>query len=501
MSHDLRLTKTITSADIRAFTEQAGRKDILVRTDTTDGTQILFTADKPGILAKNADKMEHKAGATEARKIIEQKLGFVFPGDPSKCLTGSKLHKELNRCSNSEKMTIPGKGGEGTMNVEVPKEVKFNGKTYTWESHIASAGYGHVHEFKPVEGGENIAVKISYSTEKNKPKEAAQEFAIHDRVAKGGKHAVGFIGVTVNTADGSTIIGMPMAGKDVDKVTDKLRSAGLPDKVFETAVLTLAHDMAKGIEQTAKVGVIHLDVKPDNFLVDKNGKALITDFGQSVVGDKHDDYYKGNPMAKMTNFHIGLKHITDGNRTPPDLERESKLMDSKYKSAENTFNIRYDLDLTNEGLSRKQIAGRRTEHLTNLGLTPDKDTVQTLTTKADTWQLGLTIHRMLTGDAVPEKFQDGIRKKGASHTLNEYASDRTNRLFDGENLSEGEKLVNKCSHPDAQSRPTMTEFLNDEVFENNRGVGSKDARELIKSVIAGDAKKIQEHSWNLTYLY
>lgn len=52
--------------------------------------------------------------------------------------------------------------------------------------------------------------------------------------------------------------------------------------IDETTVWHFIHDVASGLEYLHSMGIIHHDIKPDNIMMDADGKFLITDFGISV---------------------------------------------------------------------------------------------------------------------------------------------------------------------------------------------------------------------------
>ena len=53
-------------------------------------------------------------------------------------------------------------------------------------------------------------------------------------------------------------------------------------KIDEPTMWRFIHDVALGLEYLHDMGIIHHDIKPDNILMDEDGKFLITDFGISV---------------------------------------------------------------------------------------------------------------------------------------------------------------------------------------------------------------------------
>ncbi|RMG17901.1 MAG: serine/threonine protein kinase, partial [Planctomycetota bacterium] len=66
-----------------------------------------------------------------------------------------------------------------------------------------------------------------------------------------------------------------MALVDGRSLGDVLKTERLPAR----RAAEVALDVARGLEHAHQEGIVHRDIKPDNILVDRGGRALITDFG------------------------------------------------------------------------------------------------------------------------------------------------------------------------------------------------------------------------------
>lgn len=62
----------------------------------------------------------------------------------------------------------------------------------------------------------------------------------------------------------------------------------------ESEMISIFYDILIGVKQMHSLGVVHLDLKPNNLLVRKDGRILIGDFGFS------EDIASGKQLYKCT---------------------------------------------------------------------------------------------------------------------------------------------------------------------------------------------------------
>lgn len=89
------------------------------------------------------------------------------------------------------------------------------------------------------------------------------------------------------------VVPIKWAAETADKVCIALPlmpGGSLADKIAAgplrvTEVIHIAHDICEGIAPVHGAGLVHLDLKPSNVLFDGQGRATVTDFGQSLRVD------------------------------------------------------------------------------------------------------------------------------------------------------------------------------------------------------------------------
>jgi serine/threonine protein kinase len=100
----------------------------------------------------------------------------------------------------------------------------------------------------------------------------------------------------------------------LDKSLEKLFNES--NKKFDILfVINLAVDILNLIEKLHNSNVIHRDIKPDNFMYDKNGKLKLIDFGLSKIYYKNNRHIKfkdnrsliGTARYASVNMHIGIE--------------------------------------------------------------------------------------------------------------------------------------------------------------------------------------------------
>jgi serine/threonine-protein kinase len=148
---------------------------------------------------------------------------------------------------------------------------------------IGRGGTGVVHEAVDTGSGRKVALKILFVDPAATPAEAAAD---RDRFTRESRicltlaphpHVVGLLDAGV--ADASYYLAMEL----VDGAPlHEWRRVGPPPLRRQIEVL---RDVALGLEHVHAHGLVHRDLKPENVLVDRQGRARLTDFGLARLVD------------------------------------------------------------------------------------------------------------------------------------------------------------------------------------------------------------------------
>lgn len=143
---------------------------------------------------------------------------------------------------------------------------------YTVRSHLGQGGAGSVYRCEEDVTGRQVAVKV-LTPDLTGDAEFVARFLREAKVAAAISHP-NVVSVYGAGRLGSTyFIGLELV--DGDDLFNLGARGGLP----ENEAISIAIDVAKGLQELSKHGIIHRDVKPENILVSKAGQAKITDFG------------------------------------------------------------------------------------------------------------------------------------------------------------------------------------------------------------------------------
>lgn len=161
---------------------------------------------------------------------------------------------------------------------------------------IAEGSMGTVYKGRHWETKEIVAIKIISKEIARNPvliKRFEQEFRIASKLEHPNiVRAIEYCG------SGTTPF-LVMEYVDGESLGDKLERVG---KISEEDALTIIIQVAHGLHRAHRQGLIHRDVKPDNILVNREGKAKLTDLGLAKDVDASMDLTRTGRGLGTPNF-------------------------------------------------------------------------------------------------------------------------------------------------------------------------------------------------------
>lgn len=134
---------------------------------------------------------------------------------------------------------------------------------------------------------ESIVVKELFQdeTDPSRASKALAEARVHKQASQDAEHIVGIHG-TVTTTDGRVLLVLQHAPNgESARVRENIDAAveqrALTPEAARKAKMLMFADMLKGASEAHRNDVMHLDLKPENYFVDGEGRMLLGDFGTS----------------------------------------------------------------------------------------------------------------------------------------------------------------------------------------------------------------------------
>ncbi|TIA83221.1 kinase-like protein [Aureobasidium pullulans] len=198
-------------------------------------------------------------------------------------------------------------------------------------------------------------------------------------------------------------------------------------------------EMILGIEETHKMGWIHRDVKPDNFLIHSSGHLKISDFG--LAFDSHwshfNDYYDTMRHSVLTKYDINLKGDAQDERDKRDERDRARTARQRDGVRGHTRTGDLSLDMDNaydiEQLLRMPSRMQKNRPVSCVGteqyMAPELVAGQSYDGRCDWWSLGCIIFDCFYSRT---PFICGDKEKTANSIMNHR---NTLRFPPGERLS------------------------------------------------------------------
>jgi serine/threonine protein kinase/Flp pilus assembly protein TadD len=171
----------------------------------------------------------------------------------------------------------PGEISAPTKTIETPKEELTTGSTfadrYQIIEELGKGGMGKVYKVMDTKIKEKIALKL-LKPEIASDNKTIERFSNELKFSRKIRHENVCQMYDLNEEQGTHYITMEYVhGEDLKRLIRKMgqMSAG--------QAISLAKQVCEGLTEAHKLGVVHRDLKPQNIMVDEEGKARIMDFG------------------------------------------------------------------------------------------------------------------------------------------------------------------------------------------------------------------------------
>jgi serine/threonine-protein kinase len=164
--------------------------------------------------------------------------------------------------------------------VDVPAQPQASGRRRPWRAiggyelvaPIASGGSGTVFKARDPASGRLVAVKV-LSSEGAKDR-GAERFLREAHVACQLRHENLVAGITVGADDGLYFFVMEYL--EGESVGDRLRRCGA---YSEIDAVQIGRGVSRALECARVHGIVHRDIKPDNIMIDTEGRIKLCDLG------------------------------------------------------------------------------------------------------------------------------------------------------------------------------------------------------------------------------
>lgn len=377
---------------------------------------------------------------------IAKALGLPAQGPNSPPAVQQLLNSCLNKI-NSEAQTQCGSVSKETASVQdkygqthtPPKTLNLGDKTYTNPTFLGQGGFGKVYSYTNAQDPtDHVVIKEMNGNDDLSRRDIAQEIRAHAHMmgedGAGHPAVVGLKGV-VKAEQNKLFMVMEKAVGDLEDGLEKLHAETSPLNSAQKQLLAryVARESLQSLQYVQRdKNAQHMDLKPQNMLLSADGRAMVADFGSTVL-----DHKIWNGVRQEDKVKTGT---TPGYSAPEYMGPGKAIASEKY----------------------------------------------------DTWSIGVLMHNIMGQEFSVLKDADRFE---ISKRLEQFAANPDNKVRQTDdnhkNLDSFDQIVNALNHPDPAKRPTLEAVLQHSFFQDPE-LNKPELKELWVALINNDQTKVME---------
>lgn len=376
------------------------------------------------------------------------------------------------------------------------------GRTFVEGRVLGEGAFGKVIEFVPRDGGEPVAVKFTKigqrQTEAMAFDSAVKEYTAQKKAEGTGDPNVLHSHGLVRVGDGTLAVISEIAPKGnafemLDNLKRMVADGVITKEQGMLAAMTLIQDMTRGLAHMHANGVAHVDFKPQNVFIDKDGVGKVADFGtgtESRVGSQEIFAPIDAPYWQAPEVLASKENAIKSDVSTNDLN--AKAFDNlKYLFANpvmrgdalpQTFNInRSFVDNANDSAYADQLDTQ----FDGGSIDPQR---------YDAFALGVSILNFFKDSTFVPGGQNQFMTQDLKELLEFYdkgvdvIGDHDGAVYQTTGYPEIDNLINQLMKTDPSKRMTVDQALTNHAFSDPR-IGSDEARALVLAITENNPAK------------
>ena len=199
--------------------------------------------------------------------------------------------------------------GHAALNLEIPVGTAIGpGDRYEIRDFLGRGGFGAVYRAHDREMDEEVALKVLPLVSKERFQSIRNEYKSRKRL-RNLEHILGGETPMKGEYAGEPVIIYPMELADGGSLRQKIKEFSAIEDVAEreAAARDMLEQIIAGVQACHEAGIVHLDIKPENFLFHAE-RLRVTDFG-IARGAGPGEYRDGTRTVSYTHLTLPTKRI------------------------------------------------------------------------------------------------------------------------------------------------------------------------------------------------